>query len=201
MLEKIKIFFKDINEFFKSLVTLKFEGYDYDTLENGLIKVKDEFGSVFDGLMASNLTKEEFKELFEKYKTLGDSLDRLDANKISSDYLYKFGAEIIFKSMLNMIITVFLIILNFPLGLFATYLNYLFVTVNGDTYNKEDTKMTNYFNHTIDTVTKINVINGNIYRLFTKKNEEFASLEEDITYEEDLIKEREKCLIRQKEKY
>ena len=201
MLEKIKIFFKDINEFFKSLVTLKFEGYDYDTLENGLIKVKDEFGSVFDGLMASNLTKEEFKELFEKYKTLGDSLDRLDANKISSDYLYKFGAEIIFKSMLNMLITVFLIILNFPLGLFATYLNYLFVTVNGDTYNKEDTKMTNYFNHTIDTVTKINVINGNIYRLFTKKNEEFASLEEDITYEEDLIKEREKCLIRQKEKY
>ena len=201
MLEKIKIFFKDINEFFKSLVTLKFEGYDYDTLENGLIKVKDEFGSVFDGLMASNLTKEEFKELFEKYKTLGDSLDRLDANKISSDYLYKFGAEIIFKSMLNMLITVFLIILNFPLGLFATYLNYLFVTVNGDTYNKEDTKMTNYFNHTIDTVTKINVINGNIYRLFTKKNEEFASLEENITYEEDLIKEREKCLIRQKEKY
>ena len=75
------------------------------------------------------------------------------------------------------------------------------MTVNGDIYNKEDTKMTNYFNHTIDTVTKINVINGNIYRLFTKKNEEFASLEEDITYEEDLIKEKEKCLIRQKEKY
>ncbi len=201
MLEKIKTFFRDINEFFKSLVTLKFEGYDYETFENDLIKVKDEFGSVFDGLMASNLTIEEFKELFEKYKTLGDSLDRLDANKISSDYLYKFGAEIILKSMLNVLITVFLIILNFPLGLFATYLNYLFVTVNGDIYNKEDTKMTNYFNHTIDTVTKINVINGNIYRLFTKKNEEFASLEEDITYEEDLIKEKEKCLIRQKEKY
>ena len=201
MLEKIKTFFKDINEFFKSLVTLKFEGYDYETFENDLIKVKDEFGSVFDGLMASNLTKEEFKELFEKYKTLGDSLDKLDTNKISSDNLNKFGAEIILKSMLNVLITIFLIILNFPLGLFATYLNYLFVTVNGDTYNKEDTKMTNYFNHTIDTVTKINVINGNIYRLFTKKNEEFASLEENITYEEDLIKEREKCLIRQKEKY
>ena len=199
MFEKIKTYFKNINEFFKELVTLKFEGYNYEALENDLIKVKNEFGSVFDCLMKNNLTEEEFKELFTKYESLGTSLDNLENTQISSDNLNKFGREIIIKSMLNTLITVFLIILNFPLGLFATYLNYLFVTINGDIYNKEDAQMTNYFNHTIDIVTKINVINGNITRLLAKKNTVFENLEEET--KEEIIKEREKCLIRQKEKY
>ena len=51
MLQNIKNFFQRINVFFKDLVTLKFEGYDYASLEEELNNIKKEFGDLFDTLL------------------------------------------------------------------------------------------------------------------------------------------------------
>ncbi len=208
MLNKIKKFFHDINEFFKDIVTLKFEGYDYETLENNLIKVKDEFESIQDVLMTNkNLTKEEFEKIFIRYKSLSVSLDELEKLKVSSDYIDKFAKELIVKYLLNLLISVLLIVLNFPLGMFVVYLNYLFLTVNGEAYAKEDKKLDNYLDLTIEVATKLSIMNGNIARLLTKQNElinhsyleknkliNSKSIEENLGSEAEKLKEREKCL-------
>lgn len=201
MLQNIKNFFQRINAFFKDLVTLKFEGYDYASLEEELNNIKKEFGDLFDTLLNKDgiITKEEFQEIVDKYDSLGVSLEEINHKKVSNEYLAKLEKEIIIKFILNLLICSIAILLNLPLGIFFTYLNYLFINVNGEIWGKEDAKMNNYLNYAINVANNLGILNGNIERLM-QKNEKILKDNESISISLDTErqKEQDKCLVRQR---
>lgn len=201
MLQNIKNFFQRINAFFKDLVTLKFEGYDYASLEEELNNIKKEFGDLFDTLLNKDgiMNKEEFKEIVDKYDSLGVSLEKINNKKVSNEYLAKLEKEIIIKFILNLLICSIAILLNLPLGIFFTYLNYLFINANGEIWGKEDAKMNNYLNYAINVANKLGILNGNIERLM-QKNEKILKDNESISISLDTErqKEQDKCLVRQR---